>query len=260
MWSVEGFGAGTVTLTRDKLFVLRENGEAVLAPAVPAAFKPEAKAQLLPAVIRSYPAIADGRVYLRNEKTLAAWDLSSPRDVRAVFDGAVSDFRAARVKESARAFDEVAQLAPDAAPELWQRGIAQYYAGRFKDCRAQFESHRTVNPNDVENAAWHFLCVARDSSAADARRALLPVGPDSRVPMRQIYSMFRGDLQPDGVLQAANGRTEAEFYAHLYVGLYLEATGKNAEALKHLRTAAQDRYASGGYMHTVARVHLAVKQ
>jgi lipoprotein NlpI len=257
MWNVEGFGAGTVALAGDRLFVLRENGEAVLAPAVPSGFNPEARAQLLPGVVRSYPAISDGRVYLRNEKTLAAYDLSA-RDVRAVFEDAVADFRAARVEQSARGFDEVAQLAPGAAPELWQRGIALYYAGRYKECRAQFESHRTVNPNDVENAAWHFLCVARASSPAEARRALLPVGPDERVPMRQIYSMFRGEATPDAVTEAAGNDAEAQFYAHLYVGLYLESLGRHPDALPHLRLAAQDRYAAGGYMHTVARVHVAL--
>ena len=93
-------------------------------------------------------------------------------------------------------FDDLARLAPDEAPYLWQRGIAQYYAGRFRECRAQFESHRTVNPDDVENAAWHFLCVARGESVAAARAALLPVGPDARVPMREIYQMFRGVIDP----------------------------------------------------------------
>jgi outer membrane protein assembly factor BamB len=77
MWTVERFGAGSVTLAGDRLFVVKENGEAVVAPAVPAAFRVEGKAQLLPAVVRSYPAISDGRVYLRNEHTLAAYDVSS---------------------------------------------------------------------------------------------------------------------------------------------------------------------------------------
>lgn len=53
-----------------------------------------------------------------------------------------------------------------------------------------------MNPNDVENAAWHFLCVARAESPEQARAALLPVGSDRRVPMRQIYEMFRGTLSP----------------------------------------------------------------
>jgi len=74
-------------------------------------------------------------------------------------------------------------------PQLWQRGIALYYAGRYDDCRKQFEAHRTVNPDVVENAAWHFLCVARADSVAAARAALLPVGPDRRVPMHEVYGM-----------------------------------------------------------------------
>src|SRR5579885_1676075 len=88
---------------------------------------------------------------------------------RAVMDRAIADFEAGRIAASAAGFDKVARLAPDYAPQLWQRGIALYYAGRYRDCRAQFESHRTVNPNDVENAAWHFLCVARAESPEKAR-------------------------------------------------------------------------------------------
>ena len=35
MWNVDGFGAGTVTLARDRLVLLKENGELVMAPASP---------------------------------------------------------------------------------------------------------------------------------------------------------------------------------------------------------------------------------
>src|SRR5262245_48662400 len=141
----------------------------------------------------------------------------SPRDV---MNRAVADFEAGRIVQSVEGFDKVAKMLPNVAPELWQRGIALYYAGRFKDCRAQFESHRTVNPNDVENAAWHFLCVARAESPAKAKAALLPVGPDARVPMRQIYDMFRGASKPEDVLAAAGAQPLGQFYARLYVGLY----------------------------------------
>ena len=176
---------------------------------------------------------------------------------QAIFDRAVADFRSGRIAESVAAFDTLAQLLPDRAPGLWQRGIALYYAGRYQDCRAQFESHRTVNPNDVENAAWHFACVARGETPEKARAALLPVGPDSRKPMREIYQMLRGALTPDQVLAAAGGQPESEFYAHLYLGLYFEALGNSGRALEHITAAAADRYAAaGGYMHTVARVHL----
>src|SRR5262245_9713298 len=168
------------------------------------------------------------------------------------FERAVADFERGRVVESAAGFDNLVKLVPDAAPQLWQRGIALYYAGRYKDCRAQFESHRTVNPNDVENAVWHFLCVARAESAEKARSALLPVGPDSRVPMREIYDLFRGTKRPEEVLAAAGSQVSGQFYAHLYLGLYYEAFNNKALALEHITAAAADRFAAaGGYMHTV---------
>ena len=185
-------------------------------------------------------------------QTISQAQAQQPREV---FDRAVSDFQSGRIEESVAGFDRLVKLAPDALPQLWQRGIALYYTGRFKDCRAQFESHRTVNPNDVENAAWHFLCVARAESPARAKAALLPVGPDSRVPMRQIYQMFRGELSVEQVLKAGGTRIESQFYAELYAGLYLEALGDGEGALKHIRNAAADRYSGAGYMHDVARVH-----
>ena len=192
---------------------------------------------------------------------LAASAQAQNESPQAVFDRAVADFRGGRIAESVAGFDTLVKIAPDSAPGLWQRGIAQYLAGRFKECRAQFESHRTVNPNDVENAAYHFACVARAESPAAAKAALLPVGPDSRRPMREIYQMFRGTLTPEEVLAAAGAQPDAQFYAQLYLGLYYDAIGSKAKALEHLATAAADRYASvGGYMHTVARLHRDILQ
>ena len=98
----------------------------------------------------------------------AGWPQAALEDPQGIFNRAVEDFQAGRIAQSVAGFDRVAKIVPDYAPQLWQRGIALYYAGRYKDCRAQFESHRTVNPDDVENAAWHFLCVARAESPAKA--------------------------------------------------------------------------------------------
>ena len=179
-----------------------------------------------------------------------------PRDLLA---RAIADFENGRVVESATGFDALIDMSPSLAPQLWQRGIALYYAGRYADCREQFELHRTVNPADVENAAWHFLCVARQASASTAQEMLLPVGPDPRVPMEQIYEMFRGTLAPDDVLDAAGPQAPAQFYAQLYLGLYFEALGQDALALDHMTAAADDRFTRvGGYMHTVAKVHLGI--
>src|SRR3989454_9129758 len=186
---------------------------------------------------------------------------STAEQARAIYSRAVTDFLNGRITSSVDGFDEVARLAPAEAPQLWQRGIAQYYAGRYRDCRAQFESHRTVNPDDVENAAWHFLCVARAESPERARAALLPVGPDPRVPLAQIYQVFRGTLAPEAVLAAAGVRPESQFYAHLYLGLYFDALGNKERALEHITAAAADRYAPvGGYIHTGAPIHLGALQ
>jgi outer membrane protein assembly factor BamB len=77
LWSEEGFGAGTVTLAGDKLVIVRESGELVVAEASPKELRVLARARLLKGTVRAYPAIADAVIYVRNENTLAAFDLSA---------------------------------------------------------------------------------------------------------------------------------------------------------------------------------------
>ena len=75
-WSQEQFRAGSVLLVNDRLLVLRESGELLIAPATPQGFKPTARAAVLQgSVARPYPALADGILYARNENTLVAVDL-----------------------------------------------------------------------------------------------------------------------------------------------------------------------------------------
>jgi len=74
-WSEEKFRAGSVTLAGDRLLILREGGELVLATASPEAFRPLARAQILPATVRAYPALAGGFLYVRNDNTLVCLDL-----------------------------------------------------------------------------------------------------------------------------------------------------------------------------------------
>jgi len=179
------------------------------------------------------------------------------QDASVLLNQAMVDFLAGHIERSVAEFDQIVELAPEMGPYLWQRGIALYYMGRYDDCRAQFESHRTVNPNDVENAAWHFLCFARLQSPEEARKALLPVGHDSREPMMTIYKVFRGETRPEELLPGISTGALARFYAHLYLGLYYEALGREVEAYQHIAVAADDNYGIGGYMHGVAKLHLA---
>jgi outer membrane protein assembly factor BamB len=74
-WSEDRFGAGSVLLIGDRLLIMREAGELVLAPASPQAFRPTARARILQGVVRPYPAIAHGMLYVRNENTLLCVDL-----------------------------------------------------------------------------------------------------------------------------------------------------------------------------------------
>ena len=74
-WSADRFGGGTVTLAGDRLVILRESGELILAQASPDALSLLARAQVLPGVVRAYPALSDGRLYARNTDTLVAVDL-----------------------------------------------------------------------------------------------------------------------------------------------------------------------------------------
>jgi len=75
-WSVDDFKAGTLLLAGDRLVILRESGELVVAAATPDAFKPLARAQILTGVVRAYPAISDGFLYARNaDGTLVCVDL-----------------------------------------------------------------------------------------------------------------------------------------------------------------------------------------
>jgi len=75
MWNVDGFGAGTLLIAGDTLVITRESGELALAAASPKAFRFNARAQLIKGVVRAYPALANGRYYVRNDRQLAAFDL-----------------------------------------------------------------------------------------------------------------------------------------------------------------------------------------
>ncbi|MBS1824814.1 MAG: PQQ-binding-like beta-propeller repeat protein [Acidobacteria bacterium] len=75
LWSVDGMRAGTVTLAGDTLLVLREDGELVTAKADPKQFQATGKYRLLDGVVRAYPAVADGRIFLRNESAITAFRL-----------------------------------------------------------------------------------------------------------------------------------------------------------------------------------------
>ena len=181
---------------------------------------------------------------------------------RALQSRAEESFRQARIRQAIADFDRRIQLQPNEEAGNWQRGIAYYYAGEYEKGASQFALHKTVNPQDVENAAWHFLCLARGpkGSIDKARKSLINVTSDSRVPMTQIQQMFAGTLPPEKVLAAGTeAGGAAKFYADLYVGLYYEALHRDAESLRLLKLAADNPSAKENYMGDVARVHVLLR-
>src|SRR5207245_2257406 len=170
-------------------------------------------------------------------------------------------FKLANIDRSLSDFDKFLELRPDARPGHWQRGISLYYAGKFKEGAEQFKAGDKVFANDVENAVWHYLCNVHVLGAAEARRSLLTIGKDRRVPLMVLYDLFAGRAKPEDVLTAVRegdpSGSELKnrlFYAHLYLGLYHDATGDPKKALQHLDQIAEDQ-GIGGYMGDVARVH-----
>jgi lipoprotein NlpI len=165
----------------------------------------------------------------------------------------VAAFKAGKVKESVDEFDRYIALKPDAKISHWQRGISYYYVGRYDDGRKQFEGYQDFDSNDVENAVWRFMCMVRKDGIEKARKDMLKIGNDKRVPMRQVYDLYKGDLKPEDVMKVAKANNEL-FYAHLYVGIYFDLLGDKEKAFKHLNEATEN-YRINHYMWDVARVH-----
>src|SRR6058998_845963 len=158
--------------------------------------------------ITKYPTNADawfqrGALHERfgnHTNAIADYDRAAklkPKAATIFYHRAVEHFRVGNFGQSVADFDRYIELAPQQAPHLWQRGISCYYAGKFEEGRKQFELHKTVNPNDVENAVWHFLCLARSSGVDKARGSLMPIEGDTRVPMKEIHALFAGKASPE---------------------------------------------------------------
>lgn len=182
----------------------------------------------------------------------------------ALYHKGVNAFFDAKPAESVAAFDKLIAMSPNTEPQLWQRGLSLYYAGKYVEGREQFEIHQTVNPNDVENAAWHFICVARAENVDAARKALIPIAGDTRVPMKEVHDLFAGKGTEEAVLKAAHAGGDEQShrnelcYAHLYLGLYHEALGRTDQAKQHMLKAAVD-YKMDHYMGKCAQVHVKLR-
>jgi lipoprotein NlpI len=175
-------------------------------------------------------------------------------------------FKLAKVNESLADFDQQIKLQPRDTAAHWRRGLTLYYADKFPEGVAQFITSDQAEPQDVENAVWHLLCNAKVKGLEAARKEMLKVQGDSRVPMMEVYALFAGKSTIEKVLALAesskamdeNERQGYRFYAHLYCGLYYEMTQQPQRAREHI-TQAVKKYPVQHYMMHVAEVHLALR-
>lgn len=185
---------------------------------------------------------------------------ASPRTTQELLRQGSEQLVASEVDASIQTFERLITSKPEAKPHLWQLGIAYYYAGRFADGRALFEAHQTVNSADVENAVWHFLCIARLDGIETARKKLIAITGDSRVPMKEVHELFAGTGSSENVISAASKlssdreRKNALCYAHLYLALYHEAAGDKARSIEHIKKAAGE-FKQEHYMGKIAALH-----
>jgi len=71
-WAEARFGAGTVLLAGSKLVVMREKGDLLIAEASPKGYKKLNEFKILDGTVRAAPALANGMLFVRNERKLVA--------------------------------------------------------------------------------------------------------------------------------------------------------------------------------------------
>lgn len=177
-------------------------------------------------------------------------------------------FMNGQMKEAIAAYDRAIELNSRLAPRCWQRGLALYYADEFEKGKQQFETHQTVNRQDVENSVWHFLCHARIAGVQKAREDMIPIQGDQRVPMPEVFELFAGNGTIEQVIKAAEEAGGASerirnghlYYAYIYVGLYHEMMGDPEKANEAMKKASDiNPVSKAQLMGSIADVHLKLR-
>jgi hypothetical protein len=165
---------------------------------------------------------------------------------------------------SLAAIDKALTITPpeqlhDLKVRLWMEGLACFYTCQWERGAAHFVAEMAVNGSDVEVPVWRWLCDAYNPKygPAGARERLMPLhgSGDPRIPMAEIYALYKGTGTIDEVMRAAlqGGDPDTLMWAHFYVGLYLEALGQLKESRHYLEAAANTE--SRNNISMLARTH-----
>jgi lipoprotein NlpI len=210
----------------------------------------------------AYIAAGKSREAIADLDRLLAMNPGQPRllEVRGT-----EKFKLRQFKEAIADFDQECKLDPARSPWHWKRGLAYYYAGQYDKGRDQFQAYHDREDNDVENAVWRVMCMARIKGVGlkKGQEEILVVRRDSRVPMMEAYALFAGKATPDDVQQAIkrgmpdDGELNRRmFYGNLYLGLYHDMVGERNRAVEHLKVAV--KHPIEHFMWDIAKLHLAL--
>jgi lipoprotein NlpI len=211
--------------------------------------------------------LAAGRYEIAT-KALESMIAADPQVAEWHFQLGNARFMNGQMAGSVAAYDRAIQLQPDLAPYCWQRGLALYFAGQFELGQQQFESHQNVNRQDVENSVWHMLCQAQVAGLPAARKTMIPIRGDQRVPMPEVFDLFAGNGSVEQVREAAREapvrsqeqRDTYMYYAWLYSGMFYEMTAQPQRARECMQQAAKvNPLPKGVLMGSIADVWLMLR-
>jgi outer membrane protein assembly factor BamB len=74
-WEAPGRGVGSLLLADGRLIVLTEGGDLLLVEPDPEKYREKARATVLGKPCRAHPALAEGRLYARDDRRLVCWDM-----------------------------------------------------------------------------------------------------------------------------------------------------------------------------------------
>lgn len=196
------------------------------------------------------------------EKSPQAVNLYSRRgDLRfflGEFEGAVADY------------ERMVKLDPSLAKSHWRRGIALFYAKKYKAAAAQFDSYHSFDNVDRENGIWRYFSHYKAFGKEQARKELLKYEKDDREPFPSVYKLFAGEMTGEQIMTGIDSakpsggeREKRLFYAHLYIGLNYALEGNRDKAKSHLNSMLENTWGPEAgygphYMWQVGRVHLAL--
>ena len=189
----------------------------------------------------------------------AAFVDAPPQTAAECVDRGMQAFQANKIAESLRDFDRAAELDPAAAPFLWQRGISDYYAGKFQEGRRQFESHKRSTPTTSRtrpgiSSAWRERTVSTRLERPSSR-STSPAIRACRWP--KSTSFMRGEALPRPSWRRRRRKTPSEpgCTPTFISDCMTRRPATSPRARDHLRQAAAARLEKD-YMHNVAKIHL----